>query len=259
MELLVANYVEASSGRENNKLKAAIRRNAVLLDDEPAQGTQVLNKPLTLKDSRKRRTDEEEDSCESELHPYVSCLLFFEEDFEVEYEEQIEHLHHIFQRNGIPEGLVATSIPNPLETQDETESRDQKMILQCIEQKINKVPVLALWEMGQARESINQQRDVQALREVRNYNEQRRFSDIGEDYTWQHEHAQEWYLLGTPLYPWNKQRLKRLAAVVLQGDPLLVAGAIPRNVFAVLDKSDSGDTLRCACLLCCALQATLVH
>ena len=82
--------------------------------------------------------------------------------------------------------------------------------------------------------------NVRALRQVRNYNEQRRFLDMGEDYTWRLDKlsklAQEWYFLGTPQCPWNKQRLKRLAEVVLLGDPLLVRGAIPRNVFAVLGK-----------------------
>ena len=84
--------------KNHNKLKAAIMSHSVPLSDESAQ--QQANPPYTIEDSRLTN--------ETKLHPYVSCLLFFEEHIEEDYEKQVEHLHHIFQRN------VRTSVSNSL-------------------------------------------------------------------------------------------------------------------------------------------------
>jgi hypothetical protein len=113
-----------------NTLKAAIRDNSVPISEgsDPPECAE----PYII------------GSDQPQLHPYVSCVLFFEEYNEVDYEEQIEQLHHAFQQANIPEGLIATSIPSISSTHSETDKSDE-MIFQCIKNDVNRVPVLALW------------------------------------------------------------------------------------------------------------------
>ena len=163
------------NSQNHNKLKAAIRSHSAPLSDESAQ--QQANPPYIIEDSRLTKHPYGPRTDAAELHPYVSCLLFFEEHIEAEYEAQVEHLHHIFQRNGIPEGLIAPGFPRVL-LDDPTDLHvddknclsklDDKMILRCINHDVNPIPVLAIWavETGRAEEIELQRRMRDEVRRI---------------------------------------------------------------------------------------------
>lgn len=269
MDLLI----DKQTQEDPNDLKAAIRRHSVpISEDSDRPEDAALPQRSTI-------------SCRENLSPYVSCLLFFEEHYEKDYEEQIDQLHHIFQRANIPEGLITASIPSGGDDDDDDSTM---MVLQCIQNDASLVPVLALWlsESQELSEGDDVPVHVQALRDAKEYKAQAHFSNndhhlilndnanqccLGQqcfgcclgkycfgcclgtpESRWDRKrlnNAKQWYFLGTPEYPWDRERLNTLAKLVRAGHAALVREALPMHVLTVVDKSTSGKDCD-ACVLC---------
>eukprot|EP01043_Picozoa_sp_COSAG02_P055884 COSAG02_NODE_6547_length_3502_cov_58.042766_4_plen_195_part_00 len=140
MELLLKHDIDKQTNITQttltNTLKAKIQLHSVPISEgsDPPEGAE----PYIIENAGPDQP---------ELHPYVSCVLFFEEYNEKDYEEQIEQLHHIFQQANVPEGLIATYSkrdPSISSATPETDKNDE-MVLQCIKNDTSRVPVLALW------------------------------------------------------------------------------------------------------------------